>query len=99
MLATNCGFAANFPRSHSRSISRDDTSNSAIKSVLMVTPQLTDSHPTLRLSGSPKLLNKEAHSWRVRSKRFAGAFDLTRFFAFTTLDSKRHTLDSRLLLS
>jgi len=31
---------------------------------------------TLRLSRSPELLNKEAHAWRVRSKRLldGGAF-------------------------
>src|SRR5258705_7077667 len=28
---------------------------------------------TLRLSGSPTQLNKEARSWRVRSKRFFGS--------------------------
>jgi len=29
-------------------------------------------HRTLRLSGSPTQLNKEAPSWRVRSKRLFG---------------------------
>ena len=38
-----------------------------------VDPYFTGSHRTLRLSGSPKLLNKEARSWRVRSKRLLDA--------------------------
>jgi len=33
----------------------------------------SESNPTLRLSGSPTQLNKEARPWRVRSKRLLDA--------------------------